>query len=211
MMTDGDPGLVEHDLVEGDLVGRAAAYARELHAGDTRKGTGVSYFAGHLAPVAQIVRENGGDDVQVAAAYLHDAAEDHGGQARLDEIAAVFGAEVATIVEHLSDSLVDTDAGEEKESWHVRKRRYIASLAHKPRRSLEVAAADKLHNASSIVADHRQIGDELWKRFTTTNPADHRWYYRSLSDALEKRLPGHPTVVALRETVDQLERQLDQR
>ncbi len=200
MMTDG----------EGDLVERAATYARDLHAGDTRKGTGVSYFAGHLAPVAQIVRDNGGDDVQVAAAYLHDAAEDHGGQARLEDIRKKFGAEVATIVEHLSDSLVDTDAGEEKESWHTRKRRYIASLAHKPRRSLEVAAADKLHNASSIVADHREIGDQLWKRFTTNNPADHRWYYRSLADALHKRLPGHPTVAALSETVDQLERQLDE-
>ena len=203
MMTDG-----EGDLVERDLVGRAAAYARELHAGDTRKGTGVSYFAGHLAPVAQIVRDNGGDDVQVAAAYLHDAAEDHGGQARLEDVRKEFGADVATIVEHLSDSLVATDAGQVKESWRIRKERYIASLAHKPRRSLEVAAADKLHNASSIVADHREIGDELWKRFTTSNPADHRWYYRSLADALHERLPGHPTVAALRETVDQLERQL---
>lgn len=199
MMTDGD----------GELVERAAAYARDLHAGDTRKGTGISYFAGHLAPVAQIVRDNGGDDVQVAAAYLHDAAEDHGGRARLEEIATVFGSEVATIVEHLSDSLVDTDAGEEKESWHLRKRRYIASLAQKPRRSLEVAAADKLHNASSIVADHHEIGDELWERFTTSNPADHRWYYRSLADALSARLPEHPTVVALSETVDRFERQLD--
>ena len=205
MMADGGEGLGE-----GDLVGQAATYARDLHAGDTRKGTGISYFAGHLAPVAQIVRANGGDDVQIAAAYLHDAAEDHGGQARLDEIRNRFGPEVATIVEHLSDSLVDTEAGEVKEPWRIRKERYIASLEHKPSRSLEVAAADKLHNASSIVADHREIGVELWERFTTSDPDAHRWYYRSLADALVERLPGHPTALAMRDTVDQLERQLDE-
>lgn len=200
MMADGSEDLVE----------RAAAYARDVHAGDTRKGTDISYFDGHLAPVASIVRDNGGDDIQLAAAYLHDAAEDHGGRAQLEKISEEFGPEVAAIVEHLSDSLVDTDADEEKAPWRERKERYIASLGHKPRRSLEVAAADKLHNASSIVADHRRVGDELWERFNTQDPEDHRWYYRSLADGIAARLPGHPTAVALVATVDQLERQLDQ-
>lgn len=187
----------------GDLVGRAAAYARSVHAADVRKGTGVSYFSGHLEPVAAIVREAGGTDVQVAAAYLHDAAEDHGGQARLDDIRAAFGDAVAGIVEDLSDSLVDTDAGEEKEPWRVRKERYLESLAHKDAASLEVAAADKLHNVTSIVDDLRVIGDRLWERFTTQDPSEQYWYYRSLADGIRHRLPDHPTSVALVAKVDE--------
>lgn len=187
------------------LVERAADYARAVHAGDVRKGTGVSYFEGHLEPVAAIVRDAGGDPEQVAAAYLHDAAEDHGGQSRLDEIRERFGDAVAGIVRDLSDSLVDTEAGEQKEAWDVRKQRYIDSLRHKPDASLVVAAADKLHNASSIVTDLRTLGDELWVRFSTQDPAKHLWYYRSLADGIRARLPHHPTAAALVAVVDELE------
>ncbi len=192
------------------LVAEAAEYARRVHAGDVRKGSGVSYFAGHLEPVATIVADHGGTDVQVAAAYLHDAAEDHGGQARLDEIRARFGDAVATIVADLSDSLVDTTAGEAKAPWRQRKERYLASIAGKPEASLVVAAADKLHNASAILEDHERLGDELWSRFTTGRAEDQRWYYESLAAALADRLPGHPMVRRLLEVVDELGRRLDE-
>ena len=190
-------------VVEG-LVTAARAYAQDLHAGDVRKGSRVPYFDGHLEPVAEIVRHAGGDEEQVAAAYLHDAAEDHGGQARLEDIAARFGPDVAAIVEHLSDSLVDTDAGEEKAPWDERKQRYIAALAHRPARSLEVAAADKLHNASALLADLERVGADVWDRFTVTDPAKHLWYHRSLVEVLAGRLGAHPTVSALRQVVDRL-------
>jgi len=78
-------------MEDQDLVVAAADLARELHADDVRKGSGESYFEGHLAPVAAIVAADGGTAEQVAAAYLHDAAEDHGGQAQLDAIRARFG------------------------------------------------------------------------------------------------------------------------
>ncbi len=188
-----------------DLVGRAAAYARAAHFGDVRKGTGVSYYAGHLAPVAEIVRRDGGTEIQIAGAYLHDVAEDHGGHARLDDVRAEFGDEVAQIVEDLSDSLVDTEApGVEKEPWKIRKTRYVASLASKPAVSLVVAAADKVHNATSIVADFEAEGDALWRRFNTDDPADHLWYYRSLAAGIIARLPDHATAKQLVATVDEL-------
>ena len=142
------------------MVARAADHARELHAGDVRKGSGESYFEGHLAPVAAIVEADGGTPEQVAAAYLHDAAEDHGGHARLDDIRTRFGDAVADIVRDLSDSLVDTTSGEEKQEWHARKHAYLAALGAKPDASLAVAAADKLHNATSILEDHARFGDE---------------------------------------------------
>lgn len=187
----------------------AAAYARAVHAGDVRKGSGESYFEGHLLPVAELVAEHGGTDVQVAAAYLHDAAEDHGGESRLADIRERFGPEVAAIVSDLSDSLVDTSAGAAKEAWHPRKQRYLRSLATKPEASLVVAAADKLHNASAIVEDLDRLGDQLWSRFTTGSAEDQRWYYESLSAALAARLPEHPLVRRLRDVVAELGRRLE--
>ena len=187
-----------------DLVSQARAYAAEVHAGDTRKGSGESYFDGHLEPVARIVRRAGGDSAQVAAAYLHDAAEDHGGQHRLDDIAVRFGGDVAGIVRDLSDSLVDTDNGEQKAPWLERKRAYLQSLAEKPTRSIEVAAADKLHNVTSIRDDYARLGDALWDRFTVTDPAEHLWYYDRLADLISTRLGQAPTAVALRQVVDEL-------
>jgi (p)ppGpp synthase/HD superfamily hydrolase len=194
-----------------DLVAAAADYAREVHADDIRKGSGEPYFAGHLAPVAETVAAHGGTPEQVAAAYLHDAAEDHGGQGRLDDIRERFGDAVADIVADLSDSLVDTDAGEQKADWHVRKQAYLAAMRAKPDASLVVAAADKLHNATAIVEDHERVGDDLWARFTTGSGEDQRWYYESLVTVLAERLPEHPTVVRLVEVVRRLGERLDAR
>ncbi|HEX4902396.1 MAG TPA: HD domain-containing protein [Acidimicrobiales bacterium] len=193
----------------GDLVARAAAYARRLHADDVRKGSDASYFDGHLAPVARIVADAGGTPVQVAAAYLHDAAEDHGGERRLAELRRHFGDEVADIVRDLSDSLVDTEAGERKADWRQRKEAYLARLGGEAEASLAVAAADKLHNATAIVEDHERLGDDLWQRFTTGRAEDQRWYYQEIARLLAARLPGHPTVARLQEAVARLVERID--
>jgi (p)ppGpp synthase/HD superfamily hydrolase len=189
--------------VDDELIRRARDVARELHAGDVRKGTGLDYFTGHLEPVAALVRQAGGDAGQVAAAYLHDAAEDHGGQATLDRIRAELGDDVADIVDHLSDTLVADRA--DKAPWRERKEAYVERLRHAPIRSVEVAVADKLHNATSVVDDLGTVGDALWSRFTTSDPQDHLWYYRSLAELFEDRLGGHPAAVALRRVVARLE------
>lgn len=188
----------------GDLVTRAREYAAAVHAGDVRKGTRAPYFEAHLEPVARIVRRAGGDSAQVAAAYLHDAAEDHGGQQRLDDIAINFGGDVAGIVRDLSDSLVDTERGEEKAPWLERKQAYLDSLAGKAIRSIEVAAADKLHNATSLRDDYARLGGGIWQRFSVSDPAEHLWYYDRLADVISDRLGAAPTAVALRQVVDEL-------
>ena len=190
--------------MDEDLITRAASYAAELHAGELRKGSGLPYFDAHLVPVASIVRGAGGDAEQVAAAYLHDAAEEQGGEATLDEIRRRFGDDVAAIVRDLSDSLVDTRAGEQKEPWRQRKQAYVDRLAGAPIRSLEVAAADKLHNATAILEDHARVGDDVWARFTVTDPAEQLWYYATLADLVDRRLGAHPTATALRQAVDRL-------
>lgn len=188
-----------------DLVARARTFAEVAHAGDVRKGSEVPYFDGHLEPVAELVRGAGGSPVQIAAAYLHDAAEDHGGLAMLDRIRDEFGPEVADIVDHLSDSLADTTEGEAKPPWIERKATYVEALATKPTTSLEVSVADKLHNASSIRDDYVAVGDELWTRFNEQRPEGQLWYYTSLADVFRDRIPDSPLVAQLDEVLADLQ------
>jgi (p)ppGpp synthase/HD superfamily hydrolase len=78
----------------------AVRYAAEAHRGQTRKGTPVPYLA-HLLGVSSIVFDVGGTEDEAIAGLLHDAVEDQGGRARLEEIRTQFGDRVAAIVEGL--------------------------------------------------------------------------------------------------------------
>lgn len=162
----------------------------------------MAYLDGHLDPVAALVRESGGTDVQIAAAYLHDTAEDCGGRPVLDRITAEFGPEVATIVEHVSDSFIDSTGGAVKEDWLVRKRRYVHDLADAPVEVLEVSVADKLHNARSFLADYLAAGPETWAKFNEQRPEYQLWYYVSLADLFRRRIPDHPLTAQLDECLD---------
>jgi (p)ppGpp synthase/HD superfamily hydrolase len=186
------------------LVERAFTKAARQFEGETRKQTDIPYLS-HLMSVAALVMEAEGDEVQVAAAFLHDSAEDKGGEAELGRIEAEFGPEVAAIVRDLSDSLVDTTAGQNKEEWRLRKQRYIDHLREAPERSLLVSAADKLHNARCILADYRREGADVWNRFNEKDPEQQLWYYRSLVDVFRNRLDSRLTD-ELTLTVDEIER-----
>lgn len=166
-----------------DRFDTALAYASRTLRLQTRKGSGIPYIS-HLLAVAAIALENGADEDQAIAALLHDAAEDQGGEARLADIRAHFGAEVAAMVDHCTDT-----HEEPKPDWRSRKEAYIASLAAKPVRSLEVSLADKTHNASAINADLRNLGAAVWDRFTGRKDGT-LWYYRALADAFAALVPG---------------------
>ena len=135
---------------------------REIHAGRRLRG-GVARGRRaqgdrHRVPIASALRvvdrlgvrrDRGPGDRRL----LHDTAEDHGGLPRLASIKAEFGDDVANIVEQCSDSLLAE--GEEKDPWWVRKVRYLDHLEQSGSDVALVSAADKLHNASSVLADYR--------------------------------------------------------
>ncbi|MFH1809666.1 MAG: HD domain-containing protein [Pseudomonadota bacterium] len=157
-------------------------WASQLHRDQVRKGTTIPYVA-HLLAVASLVLEHGGDEDLVIAALLHDAVEDQGGQARLDEIRDRFGARVARVVEGCTDAMTLP-----KPPWRARKQAY---LEHLPRASAEirlVSCADKLHNARSILLDFREHGDDMWSRFTAGREGV-LWYYGALRDVFTAHGP----------------------
>ena len=181
----------------------AFAYALELHREQVRKGTNIPYIS-HLISVSGLVLEHGGTEVEAIAALLHDAVEDQGGPPTLAEIRRRFGDEVAAIVEGCSDTDVTP-----KPPWRKRKENYVARVCHAPRSVRLVSAADKLHNARSILADYRLLGEAVWSRFTGGKDGT-LWYYRALVAAY-RDAAGDPIPMALLTELDRVVTELEQK
>jgi (p)ppGpp synthase/HD superfamily hydrolase len=175
----------------------ALSYSARLHLDQTRKGSDTPYVT-HLLAVAAIVGENGGTEDETVAALLHDAPEDRGGRERLEDIRTRFGDAVAEIVDGCTDTYENP-----KPAWRPRKEAYIAHVAKSSPSIQLVSAADKLHNAWSILADLRALGDELWERFTGGKDGT-LWYYRALVDAYAKN-SANPVVEELDRVVREIE------
>lgn len=175
----------------------ALPYAARLHRDQTRKGTETPYVT-HLLAVAAIVGEAGGTEDETIAALLHDAPEDRGGRERLEDIRERFGDVVARIVDGCTDTYENP-----KPAWRPRKEAYVAHVAQAPLSVQLVSAADKLHNARSILADLRALGDELWDRFTGGKDGT-LWYYRALVEAYAKN-GANPVVEDLDRVVREIE------
>jgi (p)ppGpp synthase/HD superfamily hydrolase len=154
----------------------ALTYAAIVHAGQLRKGTGIPYV-GHVLMVAAIALEYGADEEEAIAALLHDAVEDAGGQGRLADIRQRFGDRVADIV----SGCTDTDTVP-KPPWRTRKEAYVAHLMREQDRSVRfVSACDKLANVRAILKDYRQLGEQVWERFTGGRDGS-LWYYGAMAE-----------------------------
>lgn len=166
----------------------ALVFANELHKKQTRNSSNIPYVS-HLISVAGLVMENGGDEAQVIAGLLHDAIEDQSeqygnGQLLGDEIERRFGRDVRNMVEACSDSL-----GGDKGEWKARKIKYVESIRLKSSRTALVSAADKVHNARSIIADLRKVGLDVFERFTGKREGT-LWYYKALAQEFQKSHPS---------------------
>jgi GTP pyrophosphokinase len=181
----------------------ALELAAEMHRGQLRKGTPIPYIS-HLLAVASIVLEHGGSENETIAALLHDAIEDAGGDTARQEIRLQFGDEVVAIVDGCTDAETIP-----KPPWQERKEAYIAHLTEAPPSVLLVSAADKLHNARSIAADYRVLGEELWSRFKGGREGT-LWYYRTLADQFSTLAPSRLSQ-ELSRTVAELEDLVDAR
>jgi len=179
----------------------AFAYAHEVHSKQLKKGTGVPYL-GHLMGVASLVLDDGGSEDEAIAGLLHDAAEDHGGRPRVEEIRTRFGNVVARIVEDCTDSW-DAD----KKPWIERKRAYIQQARRLGPFSLRVSAADKVHNAYALLRDLRNIGERVWERFSSP-PDDVITYYESLVRSY-REAGGGRLVDELERIVRGIQREMD--
>jgi GTP pyrophosphokinase len=151
----------------------ALCLAAELHKSQCRKASGVPYVS-HVLAVASLVIEFGGNEDEVIAALLHDAAEDCGGEQTLDRIRREFGENVAEIVLGCSDT-TDTP----KPPWRTRKEAYLRHLAAANASVQLVAIADKLHNLKTTIREYALQGDDFWLHFRSGR-AGMLWYFEEL-------------------------------
>lgn len=185
-------------MIYGERFEEALRYTARLHRTQARKGSDVPYVT-HLLAVAAIVGENGGTEDEMIAALLHDAIEDQGGAATREEIRRRFGEHVAEIVEGCSDTDILP-----KPPWRERKEKYVAHVRSASPSVRLVSAADKLHNAHSILRDLHRDGDAVWQRFTGSKK-EQLWYYRALVDAFRAAGGSEDLIDELDDVVEELE------
>ena len=192
-----------------DRINHALAFAAKHHDQQVRKGTRLPYLT-HPANVAIILTRYGCDEVTVVAGILHDVIEDcvtkDYTRAMLEQrISAKFGDDVLDTVLAVTHRKHDDD-GEDFSPEEVMLD-YLKRLEHSSERGRWVCAADKLHNANSILADlTRTIEPEnIWARFKVGKEGTVRWY-RAVYDRLEELKFDAPIMPELNRTVKALEK-----
>jgi (p)ppGpp synthase/HD superfamily hydrolase len=172
-----------------DRINHALAFAAKHHDQQVRKGTRLPYLT-HPANVAIILTRYQRDDETIVAGILHDVIEDCVREAYSREmleqrIGDKFGDDVLTTVLAVTHRRVDDDGIEF--SNDERRDDYVQRLERASEPARWVCAADKLHNASSILADLRRTIDPhtVWSRFNGGRDATVRWY-RRVADRLSE-------------------------
>jgi len=165
----------------------ALAFARERHEGQ-RRDAGGGPFVTHPVEVAGLLRDAGHPDHVVAAGMLHEVLEDTG--VEKDELQRRFGAEVAELVDSLSD---DPAIGDQQERRAALRRQVARAGAP----AAAVFAADKVSKARELrlKAGRDQLGEE--------ERAKLEHYDKSL-EMLEAAMPGDELVERLRLELDSL-------
>jgi (p)ppGpp synthase/HD superfamily hydrolase len=192
------------------LTGRfseAVRWASHLHADQCRKGTDIAYVS-HLLAVASLVLEDGGTEEDAIAGVLHDAIEDHA--VAEAEIRARFGGPVAELVVACTEPR--GPAGE-KLPWDDRKRAYLEHLERDdlPIGVYRVSAADKLHNARSILTDLRDHGSSMFEdRGFNAGAKQQEWYYSELARILAARHPDSAVTKELGRVAAELRVEIEQ-
>src|ERR671937_2103097 len=126
--------------VDTDLVTRAFRFAAKAHEGQQRRSG--EPFIMHPIGVAKICAQLRLDEQTLAAALLHDVAEDTATE--LDDVRGEFGDEVAQLVDGVTKlTRVQFQSREQAEAENYRK--MVVAMAHDVRVIL-VKLADRLHN-----------------------------------------------------------------
>ncbi len=191
-----------------DRINHALAFAAKHHDRQVRKGTRLPYLT-HPANVAIILTRYQREDATVVAGILHDVIEDCVREAYSREmleqrIGDKFGDDILNTVLAVTHRRVDDDGVEL--SSDEKRDDYLERLEKASEPAQWVCAADKLHNASSILADLRRTIDPhtVWSRFNGGREATVRWYRRVYDRLKELGFQGE-IMRELEDVVTQLE------
>jgi GTP pyrophosphokinase len=143
-----DTAPIDAAAERSQLVSRALAKATEVHAGQTRNGSGGLPYIEHPRMVAATLAASGYGEETLAAALLHDVVEDS--ETTVEDLRGEFGDPIADLVATLSDD-------ESIESYRDRKNEHRGRVARVDGDALAIYAADKLTNMTTL---HKAIEAE---------------------------------------------------
>lgn len=195
-----------------DRINHALAFAAKHHDRQVRKGTRLPYLT-HPANVAIILTRYGRDEDTVISGILHDVIEDcirenYTRNMLEQRIGDKFGSNVLDTVLTVTHRTID-DSGMELSS-EERKDDYLERLSAASESARWVCAADKLHNAGTIVADLKRTIDPatVWGRFSVGREGTVRWY-RRVYERLRELGFAAPIMEELRHVVEALEQEAE--
>ena len=167
--------------------GEALAYAADVHACQMRKGK-IEPYLSHVLRVSGLVAHYGGDEEQIIAGVLHDAAEDQGGGRLADIGRPCSGRRLNAWC--AGSATPGPPPAPRRPRGGSGRREYLAHLAYEdPDGSRLVAACDKLANLQDIVEDLQALGpDEVFGRFKGGADGT-RWFYAQLGELLIPQVP----------------------
>ena len=164
----------------GKFLDDAIKFAVDAHSGQKRKVGGTPYIV-HPLEAAAIAGALTPDEEVIAAALLHDVAEDT--PVTLEELRERFGDRVAYLV---STETENKRSGLSKaDTWKMRKEETLSNLKAADDIGVKIMwIADKLSNVRSYYAGVRAEGDGFFNRFNQKDKKMHEWYYREILEAL---------------------------
>lgn len=163
----------------------ALAYAREMHAGQSRETDGAPFIL-HPREVASLLRRDGAPDHLIAAGALHDVLEKT--PAVVAELRERFGARIADLVVAVSE---ESRVG----SYAARKTKLRTSVAAAGEEALKLFAADKISKVRELRRfDSGAAGNARGARREHRTNERRLEHYRECLTLLQERLPGSPLV-----------------
>lgn len=191
-----------------DAINHAFAFAAKHHDRMVRKGTRLPYFT-QPANVAVILARYDRNEETIVAGILHDVVEDCVRDGFTSEmlhqrIGEKFGEDVLVTLLAVTPRRIDDDGIEL--SSEEKNEDFLARLGTADESALWVCAADKVHNANSILSDLKRTVERnsVWSRFTGGRAVTVK-NYREVVDRLDEIGFDAPIMSELREAVAALE------
>ena len=161
----------------------AVAYAAKMHAGQTRKMSGMPYIL-HPMETAVIVTTMTMDEDVIIASILHDVIEDT--PATEEEVREMFGERVLELIKSETENKRrDLPASA---TWRIRKEESLAELEKSSKDTKILWLADKLSNIRSMAEQYSKIGDKIFEAFHEKRKSEHAWYYTRVLEILRNDL-----------------------
>lgn len=159
---------------------KAIKTASIAHNGQFRKSVKNLPYVSHLFSVAMIISEHTNDEDVIVAGLLHDILEDT--DYLESDLISEFGERVHKLVDSVTEA---TKEQKETWTWKEEKENYLRKLKKGPKEASIIAAADKIHNLSTLVEN--QIS-------SSRNHSDFVWYHREVFAIISEKLGDHPIV-----------------